>query len=705
MHLEQGVIAAAYLLAAHGVLALLVAEMIGPLGAALVALALAGSLLRARLRDRLGRVPWRGPILMALVVAGAAVDMLWLAVTPLDGIVDALLLLTVARFYALHTARDTRAIAFLSFLMLVAASIAAFGLGFLFVFVGFVVLATGMLVVEQVVSASAPAHLVAGGRPLAGAERGLMGAAALGVVATLLVTAALFFVIPRIGLAALPLRARMGPMVTGFSDRVELGAYGEIETDESVAMRVHLPDESLTPERLANVRWRGIAFDAFDGRAWTVAHAERTVLRRLGMVPDAFRVGVAHGRGRLLTQEIYLEPIGTDIVFAAPTALRVDLRAETLVVDDMGSLSTGSAAARLHYTVHSEVSEDPVPRPAGGAPRLGRRDLARYLQLPVLPARIPALARGVTAGSRDRGEAAARLTDFLAREYRYTLALERGTTLDPVDEFLFVRRSGNCEYFASSLAVMLRSLGIPARVVGGFQRGEWNPYGRYFTVRMRDAHAWVEAHLDGEGWVTLDPSPRADVAVAAPAQRFGLYLDALRMRWYRYVIHWSLRDQLAVAADVRRQADAWRLSVGARAWSWWRGAALTGLVAVALVVAVAARWWSRSATAAGAAVGMPRFYARALRILARRGLRPTPAETAREFAARVARAAPPCAAAVVALTECYEHVRFGGLALDDPKHAIVERALAALAAANLDSHSSRANDSSTRPVGSRIRRT
>ena len=73
-----------------------------------------------------------------------------------------------------------------------------------------------------------------------------------------------------------------------------------------------------------------------------------------------------------------------------------------------------------------------------------------------------------------------------------------------------MRRSGNCEYFAAAMAVMLRSIGVPARVAAGFQQGEWNPYGRYFMVRLSDAHAWVEVYLDGRGWVAFDPSPRAE---------------------------------------------------------------------------------------------------------------------------------------------------------------------------------------------------
>src|SRR5438034_11603980 len=89
---------------------------------------------------------------------------------------------------------------------------------------------------------------------------------------------------------------------------------------------------------------------------------------------------------------------------------------------------------------------------------------------------------------------------------------------------------------------MLRSLDIPARVVNGFQRGEWNPYGRYFIVRLLDAHSWVEAYVDG-AWATFDPSPRGSIEPGGPPAAVALYLDALRVRWYRYVVGWSLQDR------------------------------------------------------------------------------------------------------------------------------------------------------------------
>ncbi|MEX2147564.1 MAG: transglutaminase domain-containing protein, partial [Candidatus Rokuibacteriota bacterium] len=397
-----------------------------------------------------------------------------------------------------------------------------------------------------------PPHCLLGlGRDLA-----ILGVAAS--VATLAITAVLFFVIPRVGQAALPLRAPVGRMVSGFSDRVELGSFGEIELDASPVMRVHLPtwrDEHGSPERLPNLRWRGIAFDRYDAGAWRVAQVERVTFRR--STPGPFPVNRYRG-GAVLPQEIYLEPIGTEMVFGAPRMLRVHARSDLMTLDDLGNVSVPVPTARLRYTVDSEMEGDPRTAHAPDAvPPRDARWRQRYLQLPALAPRIHGLAEQVTAGSADQWEAAQRLTAHLFTRFQYTRVLQRTTDLDPVDEFLFVLRSGNCEYFAASLAVMLRSLGIPARVVNGFQRGEWNPYGKYFLVRLRDAHSWVEVFIEGAGWLTLDPSPRGGTEPTTAAAPAALYLDALRLHWYRYVINWSLHDQVVAAAAVQRTASAW----------------------------------------------------------------------------------------------------------------------------------------------------
>ena len=396
---------------------------------------------------------------------------------------------------------------------------------------------------------------------------------------------------------------------------------------------------------------------------------------RSGRVPlkrwvnGQFRLSTPLGRGPVVKQDIYLDPIGTDIVFAAPRVLRMDLDLRGGVnMDDMGSLSVPNVSARLHYQVESELELPPVSFTAerGAGAELPGAARNRYLQLPPLSPRIAQLAREVTTGSREPYESAVKLNHFLSSRFRYTLAKPQ-TSREPLEEFLLVRRSGNCEYFAAALAVMLRTLDIPARVVGGFQRGEWNPSGRYFMVRLSDAHAWVEAYFDGLGWVTLDPSP------------VSLYLDAARMRWYRYVINWSFQDQRLFAATVQRQARDARL-----AFAWpgeWRSK-FWFLVPGGVGAAAAVGWliwrFGRPRRARQAGWRPPRFYERALRALARRGLSPEPAETARQFWARAQFEAPGCGEPLARITTTYERARFGLTALTEGEMREVERCLLVL---------------------------
>jgi hypothetical protein len=177
--------------------------------------------------------------------------------------------------------------------------------------------------------------------------------------------------------------------------------------------------------------------------------------------------------------------------------------------------------------------------------------------------------------------------------------------------------------------------------------------------------------------VTLDPSPRAESESATVGTL--LYFDALRLRWYRYVINWSLRDQVEVATTIRRQASSWKAD-----WttlSEWRPSpayAAPVTVVIALLVATWLWWRGSRAVSSRAADRMPSFYARALRALARRGLRPAPSETAREFGARAAGALPVAAAAMGRVTAGYERVRFGEAPLDAEERAELDACVESL---------------------------
>lgn len=658
-------------LVADGIVALYLGGLLGEYGALLAISGLAIALARRELRERSG-----GPLALdrALVVAAAAaavLDLMYVAASILDGFVHLLLALVLLRLFTGRAARDLRDAGLMSFFMLVAAAAVGFSVAFLFVFSVFLGVGTWMLMlyhVEAEVAATPDA------RPV-GLGAGLVGLALAAAATTILITATFFVVIPRVGQAALPLRAQLRRMVTGFTDRVDLGAIGEIETDGTVVMRVRIVAGAPEPERVPILRWRGLTLDHFNGRTWTATRGPRVALHP-SPTGDVW-VGRPRTAEPLVTQEIFLEPIATDVIFAAPRVIRLRVRSGPVIVDDAGGLSLPTPGARLQYTVESELEPIVLGVPRGAVDTPSPVQLARALQLPPMAGRIGDLARQVTAGSRSEVERAARLTEFLSREFRYTLDLKRRGTGDPLEEFLFEHRAGNCEYFASALAIMLRTLGIPARVVNGFQRGEWNPYGEYFVVRLSDAHSWVEVWLGGFGWVALDPSPRGDAPPPAAYGRAGLYLDALRMRWYRWVVNWSLQDQIALGATARR-AGGWP----ARLPGSFDGGVVLAVAAGVVLVAGAYLWTRRLGAsgprAAGARARVPDFYRRALRRLARAGLRPQPSETAAEFAVRVAAARPECGTTFGAITQVYERVRFGGTALTPGEASDIAAAAAEL---------------------------
>ena len=668
---------ALYLLVADGLFAIYLAEFLGMRGVLLVsALLVAAWLLQPR-SGTAGRLPG-GRALVPLAALASVVDVAYLTDSVLDALVRLLLFLVLYKLATLQSVRDSRTVAFLAFFMLVAASGSAFGVGFLFAFVAFVGLLSWIALLQHLVSES-HARL-----PSAGAETvptryvtALAGAAA---VAVFVVAGGLFFLLPRVGLATLPLRARLGQMITGFSERVELGSYGSILTDSNVVMRVHLPDE-VQPDRFPNLRWRGVVLDTFDGQAWSIRYPRHTRLVRPSS--GGFDVGLLRGSGLFLRQEIFLEPIGSEVIFTAPRVLRVSMPTSVLAMDDMGAVSVSSPGARLRYTVESEL-EGPSVRSAAlarPAPPLDAVQLERYLQLPVLAPAIPALARQVAGQSQTPAEIAGRVEAFLRTQFRYTLDIERVSQLDPLQEFLFVRRAGHCEYFAAAMAVMLRSVGVPARVVNGFQRGEWNPYGQYYIVRYYDAHSWVEAFLPELGWVTFDPTPRATVDLLGSRTTAFLYLDSLRLQWHRYVVNWTLRDQIRAVQSMQSRFArfrSWSAGLDAETRDRLGRTGAFALVAAVGAVGAWAAWRHRRGGIGAARSRAPGFYRRALRAAARRGLHPATGETAREFSGRVFDLGPAAGAAFTGVTTLYERARFGGTPPSAAELAEAEASLAAL---------------------------
>jgi hypothetical protein len=228
----------------------------------------------------------------------------------------------------------------------------------------------------------------------------------------------------------------------------------------------------------------------------------------------------------------------------------------------------------FRYDVFSVLEEPPeTAPPVHPPPILDLRHRERYLRIPSLDPRIPELAQSMTAAATsDLGRARA-LEQGLRTGYGYTLELPQQESKDPLADFLFTRRKGHCEYFASAMAVMLRNLGIPARLATGFQMGEYNPISDLWLVRASDAHSWVEAWIPGHGWTTFDPTP-PDLSSHALTlfSKLGLYLDAAETFWQQWVVGYDPNHQGTLAdriqQAVRRLGIGWFDSLSGTGWQW-----------------------------------------------------------------------------------------------------------------------------------------
>jgi transglutaminase-like putative cysteine protease len=507
-----------------------------------------------------------------------------------------------------------------------------------------------------------------------------------------------FFLIPRIGFGVFLSHQRRGMSTVGFSDRVDLGEYGLIKDNPQVVMRVELPGGRLP----GPLRLRGVSFDRYVHGHWSRTIAEPPApLRRfrdLWLYDLPPRAPLSDDKVRAMLsgaveQRIYLDPLDTPILFAAPRPIAFRLPASaagvgpTLALESRGpgeviaverQLEPGSGRSfaverksGLGYTVWS----DPRLPPAGALLALPDRPppdapaLAPYLALPPdLPPRIAALARQITQASQGPFGKSVALEKYLQEHYRYTLDLHRDARYEPLEDFLFIERAGHCEYFASAMAVMLRTLGIPSRTVNGFYGGEWNPYGHYFAIRQGDAHTWVEVWLDGAGWVTFDPTPAApgQAASAGALDSLRQLLDTARLAWFKYVIEYDLGKQADALKQLRRAASKLELpgAIG-RALSPHRRALFTGAGLLILFGALylrrrRGRKRSSDEKLPPRAAKAQHAFARAVRALERRGHGRAACETARELSRRVLAANDPAAAPFSELVDLYYAVRFGG---------------------------------------------
>lgn len=384
---------------------------------------------------------------------------------------------------------------------------------------------------------------------------------------------AFFFLFPRLGFGFFAQKTRTGVQLSGFSENIDLGNHGTIKDDNTVVMRVEFPGGR--PPRAEPFYWRGITFDHYDGVGW-----KSTMRQTRSMTPNSewsFRLRHFNGSPEeIIRQDIYLEPIGSNVVFTLYPAITLELaqkdkavpawiRGKGLLISEGDVLrfhASGRTAAGntgVQYTVHSWNGQIPAEswrQLARDNPdmELPPRYAKAYTQLPELNPRIRRLAEEITQGydnDYDRADAIAR---HLRQNYTYTTNLPDPGAEPPLDAFLFTHKRGHCEYFSTAMVILSRSVGIPARSVNGFMGGAWNAFDDFLAVRNADAHSWVEISLGNRDWIPFDPTPPgADVSAQTDwSTEISKLYDSVKFRWLKYVIEYDLDTQV----ELLRQATA-----------------------------------------------------------------------------------------------------------------------------------------------------
>ena len=483
----------------------------------------------------------------------------------------------------------------------------------------------------------------------------------------------LFLVAPRAGSATI---TRGGAALTnfiGFSENVTLGEVGTLKQSNELVMRVRIEGEQ--PQMRTGLKWRGVALDEFTGRGWRKS-AEARRLKQEFPERGFFRLGTTEAPQHITTQTVFLEPMSSAVLFAAPRALALQGDFPVIRVDGEGSIqSRPHDLERFIYKVVSDTTEpdpdtlrrDTVPYPAS---------LDRYRTIPrFLDPRIETYANAtiVNANARNRYDRVKAIETQLRSDFGYSLEM-KATGPTPLSDFLFNVGEGHCEYFSTAMAVMVRTLGMPARVVNGFLPGEYNETAGAYTVRQSDAHSWVEVYFpQTQSWVTFDPTPaagRVEPQRTGFAAAVGKYAEALELMWFQYVVGYDKQEQRSLATsfhnqlfDFRRAVSQMADSVQQRAPSISPALIFIVLGGLMIVLAVVGRRVLRFGWRQGLAIRSRaqksektaiEFYQRLTELLARKGIKRPDHETPLEFAKGLG------LRDAMMVTRVYNQVRFGG---------------------------------------------
>jgi hypothetical protein len=479
--------------------------------------------------------------------------------------------LQVIRVATRRGAAHDQQIILLALLHLVAGTVLGGGLAYGLSLVGFLVIAPGALVLSHL-RREVEGNYRQGARDRTGLpvdvprilrsrrviSRGFLMVTCSLSIPVFIFTALLFLLFPRVGLSLLLLNHSRASRMIGFSTRVDLGSVGKLRSDPTIAMRVHLIEGTKAPASRLALYLRGTSFDEYDGGAWT-----RSRPLHQSLVQDGSFIWTTGGPRGALAMNIDLEPISPPIIFLPTDSVGFRLLEPSEGLSPKSPKITGAADGEykyerveergLQYAVYRGRSR-PAPLPAG--------DLDRYLQMPtVIEQQITGLARSWAGTVTEPRELAHVIEDKLRTGYQYDLDSPSGAADQPLLDFLFVSKSGHCEFYATAMSMLLRSLHVPTRFVTGFIGGTYNRFGDFYAVRQGDAHSWVEVYLDGTGWTRFDPTPPLSSAPRSDMTGMVAFLrdviEAAAQRWSRHVVGYDLDQQIELFRSVKQRYRNW----------------------------------------------------------------------------------------------------------------------------------------------------
>jgi transglutaminase-like putative cysteine protease len=332
----------------------------------------------------------------------------------------------------------------------------------------------------------------------------------------------------------------------GFSDRIDLGALDELLDSDTIVLRVH-------GRRVDYLR--GAVLDSYAGGRWFRSEATETehpVTYNVESMSGATVVKITAVSER---SDRFFLPLGAQAVETTPPSV---------LVDGVGVLKPVAKVGIVSSSFVVGPRDIAIPAPPGPADLLVPRALRQ---------RLAKLAVEWTDGAGTTQEKLDAIERHFSTEFRYARTFARVSGPDPVLDFLFGNHDGHCEYFATAMALVARAAGIPTRFVAGYRVGEHSPFG-YYVVRERNAHAWVEAWVAGEGWTTRDPTPESDLPQNRENESSVLA---------------SLSDELRVAYDefygwlqrrtLEQTAVVWFVGLGVLVWIVARGVRRRGAAA------------------------------------------------------------------------------------------------------------------------------